>query len=166
MGQAKRRRAELGALYGTPEGSNRAPVIEFRDMTADEIEALDPEKVTHLERDWGRPLRCVMACRAGETVPLLAAPVIDGAGQFNSYAVAPLQQLNLKLPPAVLGHWRAQASAQGLSVRDWLVSITAPQAAPQAGHAAAPALADRVAQLEALTAELAQTVAQLQAWRM
>jgi hypothetical protein len=88
MGQAKRRRAELGALYGTPEGSNRAPVIEFRDMTADEIEALDPEKVTHLERDWGRPLRCVMACRAGETVPLLAAPVIDGAGQFNSYAVA------------------------------------------------------------------------------
>lgn len=87
MGQARQRKQQLGAVYGTPEGSNRALVIEFRDMTPDEIEALDPEKVAHLEREWGRPLRCVMACRDGETVPLLAAPVIDGAGQFNSYAV-------------------------------------------------------------------------------
>jgi len=74
-----------------------------------------------------------------------------------------LQQLNLKLAPGVIAHWRALAAAEGLSVRDWLVSITAPTAAPAAGPAGGAALADRVAQLEALTAELAQTVAQLQA---
>lgn len=74
-----------------------------------------------------------------------------------------LQQLNLKLPPAVLAHWRAQAQAQGLSVRDWLVSITAPPADPETGPPGRDALADRVAQLEARTAELGQTVAQLQA---
>lgn len=28
MGQAKRRKEQLGALYGTPEGSNRLPVEE------------------------------------------------------------------------------------------------------------------------------------------
>jgi hypothetical protein len=74
-----------------------------------------------------------------------------------------LQQLNLKLPPVVLAHWRAQAQAQGLSVRDWLVSITAPPADPETGPPSRGALAERVAQLEALTAELGQTVAQLQA---
>lgn len=76
--------------------------------------------------------------------------------------MAPLQQLNLKVPEPVATHWRAQAAAQGLSVRDWLVSITAPTAAPQA-RAGAAGLADRVAQLEAQAAELAQAVAQLQA---
>lgn len=74
-----------------------------------------------------------------------------------------LQQLNLKLPPSVLAHWRAQAAAEGLSVRDWLVSITAPSAAPQAGTAGGSALGNRVAQLELRTADLAATVAQLQA---
>ncbi len=49
-----------------------------------------------------------------------------------------LLQLNLKLPPAVLADWRAQAAAQGLSVRDWLVSSTAQAAAPAAP--AAPGL--------------------------
>jgi hypothetical protein len=87
MGQAKRRRAELGALYGTSEGSNRLPAVQFREMTADEIEALDPQMLANLREEWGRPLRCVMACCGGETVPLVAAPVIDEAGQFNSYAV-------------------------------------------------------------------------------
>ena len=71
-----------------------------------------------------------------------------------------LQQLNLKVPPAVLDHWRAQAVAQGLSVRDWLVSITVPTAAP--GPDGAAALADRVVQLEAAAADLREAVAQLQ----
>lgn len=74
-----------------------------------------------------------------------------------------LEQLNLKLPPAVLAHWKAQAAAQRLSVRDWLVSLTAPPADPQAGPSGRAGLADRVAHLEALTAELRQAVAQLQA---
>lgn len=71
----------------------------------------------------------------------------------------PLQQLNLKVPPAVLDHWRALAAAQGVSVRDWLVSIAGPAAAPAGGDR----LADRVAQLEAAAAELREAVAQLQA---
>lgn len=77
--------------------------------------------------------------------------------------MAPLQQLNLKIPPAVLDHWRAKASAEGLSVRDWLVSITAPTAAPQSSPAGGAALADRVALLETAAAELREAVAQLQA---
>lgn len=71
-----------------------------------------------------------------------------------------LQQLNLKVPPAVLDHWRAQAAAQGLSVRDWLLSIAGPAAAP--GPAGGDGLADRVALLEATAAELRDAVAQLQ----
>jgi hypothetical protein len=75
----------------------------------------------------------------------------------------PLEQLNLKLPGAVLAHWRAQAQAQGLSVRDWLLAQLAPAAGPQAGPAGGSGLPERVAQLEASTAELLQAVAQLQA---
>lgn len=75
--------------------------------------------------------------------------------------MAPLQQLNLKVPPAVLDHWRAQAAAQGLSVRDWLVSIAGPDAATEA-VSGGDGLPDRVAQLEAATAELLEAVAQLQ----
>ena len=74
----------------------------------------------------------------------------------------PLQQINLKIPPTVLDHWRAQAAAQGLSVRDWLVSITAPTAEAPAGPAGAAALADRVAALEAATAELREALGRLQ----
>ena len=77
--------------------------------------------------------------------------------------VAPLQQLNLKVSPAVFDHWRAQAAAQGLSVRDWLVSIAGPDAAPVPRTAGGDLLADRVAQLEAAAAELRGAVAQLQA---
>lgn len=62
--------------------------------------------------------------------------------------VAPLQQINLKLPPAVLADWRAQAAAQGLSVRDWLVSITAPAAAPAAPGVDLSDLSERVGCLE------------------
>jgi hypothetical protein len=69
--------------------------------------------------------------------------------------VAPLQQLNLKLPPAVLDHWRAQALAEGLSVRDWLVSRLGPAAAPAAD------LAERVGELERTAAELAAAVGEL-----
>ena len=63
--------------------------------------------------------------------------------------MSPLQQLNLKVSPAVLDHWRAQAAAQGVSVRDWLVSVAGPAAGPPVGPAASDGLADRVAQLEA-----------------
>ena len=58
--------------------------------------------------------------------------------------VAPPQQLNLKVPAAVLDYWRDQAAASGLSVRDWLVSI--------AGPAAAVADPDLLARVEALEA--------------
>lgn len=74
-----------------------------------------------------------------------------------------LQQLNLKLRPEVVAHWQAQAAAQGMSVRDWLVSIAGPAAAaPGPGPAAGDGLADRVAQLEATAAELREAVAELQ----
>lgn len=77
--------------------------------------------------------------------------------------MAPLQQLNLKLPPAVLAQWRALAAAEGLSVRDWLLATLAPTAEPQAGPAGgADGLAARLQALEATTAQLAATVAQLQ----
>jgi hypothetical protein len=76
--------------------------------------------------------------------------------------VAPLQQINLKLPPAVLDHWRAQAAAQGLSVRDWLVSIAGPTAASGPAPAGGDGLADRVAQLEATATELREALDQLQ----
>jgi hypothetical protein len=72
--------------------------------------------------------------------------------------VAPLQQLNLKLPPAVLDHWRAQALAEGVSVRDWLVSRLGPAAAPPAAGAE---LAERVGELERVAAELAAAVGEL-----
>lgn len=62
-----------------------------------------------------------------------------------------LAQLNLKLPPEVLAQWRAQAAAEGLSVRDWLIARLAP-----AAGAAGPDLADRVEALEARLAALEQ----------
>lgn len=70
--------------------------------------------------------------------------------------MAPLQQLNLKLPAEVLDHWRGQAAAEGLSVRDWLVSRVGP-AAPAAGAE----LAERVAELERVTADLAAALGEL-----
>ena len=71
-----------------------------------------------------------------------------------------LDQINLKLPPAVADRWRAAAAAEGLSVRDWLLAqLEGPggRGAPAGGDP----LADRVAQLERTTAELAAAVAQL-----
>lgn len=64
-----------------------------------------------------------------------------------------LQQLNLKLPPEVAAHWSAQARAEGLSVRDWLISRVGPAAGP-APAAAGAELLERVAALEAGLAEL------------
>lgn len=99
--------------------------------------------------------------------PRLALLEVAGTVRLpDRVPVAPLQQLNLKVPPAVLDHWRAQAAAQGLSVRDWLVSIAAPTAAPGPGPAGGDELADRVAQLEASVAELREAVAQLEAGRI
>ena len=67
----------------------------------------------------------------------------------------PLQQLNLKLPPAVLADWRQRATAEGLSIRDWLVAALAP-AAPPAPTAAAPAPDGLLARVEALEAAVAR----------
>jgi hypothetical protein len=77
--------------------------------------------------------------------------------------MAPLAQLNLKLPAEVADSWRAQAAAQGLSVRDWLLAQLEAPTAPAAGPAGGDGLADRLAQLEARTAELGEAVAQLEA---
>jgi hypothetical protein len=86
MGQAKRRREQLGALYGTAESSNRLPVIEFREMTTDEVATLEPEKIAPMVKQWGDRLQYVMACYGDEMVSIVVAPVLDEAGQFNSYA--------------------------------------------------------------------------------
>jgi hypothetical protein len=64
-----------------------------------------------------------------------------------------LQQLNLKLPPEVAAHWSAQARAEGLSVRDWLIARVGPAAGP-APAAAGAELLERVAALEAAVGEL------------
>jgi hypothetical protein len=63
-----------------------------------------------------------------------------------------LKQLNLKLPPEVAAHWSAQARAEGLSVRDWLIARLGPAAGP--APAAAAELLERVAALEAAVAQL------------
>jgi hypothetical protein len=74
-----------------------------------------------------------------------------------------LQQLNLKLPAPVLALWRAQAAAEGLSVRDWLISVTGAPTAPQVAAAGDPELAERVAAIEAAIADLGGQVAALAA---
>ena len=75
----------------------------------------------------------------------------------------PLAQLNLKLPPAVLAQWRAQAASDGLSVRDWLLATLAPTADPPASPAGdADGLADRLQAIEANLAQQAAALAQLQ----
>jgi hypothetical protein len=63
-----------------------------------------------------------------------------------------MQQLNLKLPPEVAAHWSAQARAEGLSVRDWLIARVGPAAGP--APAAGAELLERVAALEAAVGEL------------
>ena len=68
----------------------------------------------------------------------------------------PLQQLNLKLSDSVLDHWRREAAAAGLSVRDWLVSVTIP-ATPDALP-----LAARLAAVEADLARLSAAVEKIQ----
>ena len=67
-----------------------------------------------------------------------------------------LVQINLKLPPAVAAHWRREAAAAGLSVRDWLIRQTMPGDPPAAPSLPPPAddLADRVGELERLVGEL------------
>jgi hypothetical protein len=62
----------------------------------------------------------------------------------------PLEQLNLKLPPEVLADWRSRASAEGCSVRDWLLVITGSQARPKADlKAMVMALENALAALQA-----------------
>ena len=62
----------------------------------------------------------------------------------------PLEQLNLKLSPEVLADWRSRASAEGCSVRDWLLVITGSQARPKADlEARVEALENALAALQA-----------------
>ena len=75
----------------------------------------------------------------------------------------PLQQLNLKLPAPVLALWKAQAAAEGLSVRDWLINVTGAPTAPQVAATGDPGLADRVAAVEAAITDLGRQVAALAA---
>ena len=63
-----------------------------------------------------------------------------------------LDQLNLKLAPAVAAHWRREAAAAGLSVRDWLIRQTMPGEAP--APPAEAGLGDRVGELERQVAGL------------
>jgi predicted transcriptional regulator len=74
--------------------------------------------------------------------------------------------LSVELAPELLAQLREVAAARGQTlaelVRRALAELVA-AADPQAGPAAGRGLAERVAQLEASTAELLQTVAQLQA---
>jgi hypothetical protein len=77
--------------------------------------------------------------------------------------VAPLQQLNLKVPAAVLDHWRAQAAAAAMSVRDWLVSIAGPAAAAAPDPAGDPDLLARVEALEAAVLKLRKAMPTLPA---
>ena len=80
-----------------------------------------------------------LTCRSGGTFP----------GTRCYLPPVPLQQLNLKLPASVLRDWRDQATAAGhRSVRDWLLSLTAPALPP------VPGLEDRVAALEAAVAAM------------
>jgi hypothetical protein len=67
-----------------------------------------------------------------------------------------LLQLNLKLTPGVAAHWRREAAAAGLSVRDWLIRQTMPGDPPAALSLPPPAddLANRVGELERLVGEL------------
>jgi hypothetical protein len=65
-----------------------------------------------------------------------------------------LQQINLKVAANIASHWRSQAKACDLTVRDWLIRQTMPAPAA-AGPSAGPdlaaqlaALTDRVARLE------------------
>jgi hypothetical protein len=61
-----------------------------------------------------------------------------------------LEQINLKLAPEVLADWRARASAEGCSVRDWLLVITGSQARPKADlEARVEALENALAALQA-----------------
>jgi hypothetical protein len=64
----------------------------------------------------------------------------------------PLAQLNLKIPESVRAHWKREAAAADLSVRDWLVRQTMPGAPPPSPPD--PGLAERVASLERQVAEL------------
>lgn len=64
----------------------------------------------------------------------------------------PLVQLNLKIPEAVRAHWQREASAAGLSIRDWLIRQTMPGEAPPIPSD--PGLMDRVVALESQVAEL------------
>jgi hypothetical protein len=69
-----------------------------------------------------------------------------------------LQQLNLKLDPAVVADWQRRADKENLSVREWLLALTG-LAAPVA-HA--PDLADRLQSLEQSVEALQSAVAALQ----
>lgn len=86
MGQAKRRRAVLGDLYGTGEGSNAPSPLQLREMDPREIEGAG---LTDLAADLITDSSVLLMAVAGpEQCFVVAKPTIDAAGQFNSHVVA------------------------------------------------------------------------------
>jgi len=77
MGQAKRRKQQLGDLYGTPELSEKTAALNLRWMRDDEIEPI--------RRLGSASSRFVAATVDGAFVSLIVDPVIDQSGRFNSH---------------------------------------------------------------------------------
>jgi len=81
MGEAKRRKAVLGDVYGTPEGSNGKAEVElgFRYMTTEEVDSAD----FRLPPDYSYSFLVCSFC--GFEFPVAVRCVRDAVGQFNSY---------------------------------------------------------------------------------
>ena len=77
MGQAKRRKQQLGDLYGTPESTEKTAGLNLRWMQHDEIEPI--------RRLGNTSSKFVAATVDGAFVALIVDPVIDQCGRFNSH---------------------------------------------------------------------------------
>lgn len=81
MGQAKRRKQQLGEAYGTPEGGNaeqRRDALCFRRMSEEEVTGVPP----HLKGDGFAHVVCSIG---GKSFSVAVKCVIDKWGKFNSY---------------------------------------------------------------------------------
>lgn len=76
MGQAKRRKQQLGELYGTPEHSAK-PAVTFRWMTPDEIASIG-------DRLPDDRLQYIAAEQDQHHAWLIVRPLMDQSGQVNS----------------------------------------------------------------------------------
>jgi hypothetical protein len=78
MGQAKRRKQQLGDRYGTPEHSAQ-PAVTFRWMTPDEIASIRSDGVLPDDR-----LQYIAAEQGQHHAWLIIRPLMDQYGQVNS----------------------------------------------------------------------------------